>query len=258
MTAKLTATHNLAEEVFKIIPKTNEKQVVNLYHNESIDWIWHVIPTKKGEFELDLTLEVLLYNDLGEHSTSIPVYNDKVNVFIEDGTENIPSEYGHQASRINTENDTNSLASTDALGIETETETGDSNSSGNLVYFGILVLIGIALIALLIYFIKMKNKSQLSFDTIPDLLPENIEKLENLVKANKIKQALELILAKIPKTKNKLRNDVLFHLGRLKKNETDRLQNIISNDEYDRTNSKITLAVIDLISELKSRSKINT
>ncbi len=225
---------------FEIRAVTSEEQFVDLYNNQSVDWLWDVIPLKAGQHELSLTLEVILKNDLGELRRSIPVYNNKVNIFISEQS-GIPTAYDHVASL---KDSTQTTHNSEAL-------SASDPASAN--YLPALLISGAILVGGLLFFFYQKQGRKTKIVAQAKFSEAQIHELEKLQENGNIKQALRFILDRLPE-EDRQRNEVELLWQNYKDNEKDKRHNLISYDQYTQARSTISMAVINLIDDLRDLS----
>ena len=210
---------------FSIQAITQSEQIVDLVDNKSVDWLWNVIPLKQGAHELDLTIQIMIKNDLGENYVSVPVYSDKITVF----SNQMASTTLHREDKIK------------ILPFVEEKKKTDSQISFISILIGIIVTLITALF--------VKNKI---IHKQPKFSSKEISRIELLITKN-AKSALEEILEKAPKTNRKLRNKILLLISNYKQNEANFLSNIISDEDYGMNRSKIVKGALELLENFKTQ-----
>lgn len=111
--------------------------------------------------------------------------------------------------------------------------------------------IGFAVLALLAFFL-LRRRSQAVQQQYAAFSEEDFRQYENSLQNSEIEKVLTAILAKLPDG-NPLRKDAQLCLSNYKQVRKDYSLNIISYDDYSQKSATASLAVINIVNELKAK-----
>lgn len=110
----------------------------------------------------------------------------------------------------------------------------------------------LGLLFLGLYLFKRRKKLAEKEVITSAITAQDILKMESLVEKGEVDKALSLMTKKIPDHNNKIRQEALLCLRNYNKLTKNYSMGIVSFDDYSQQSSALSLAVIQLISELKS------